>query len=80
MAKNLCGKTRGLKEGEKPYEVWVAGEWRWEVLKKYQADDNKPYARAFCKVTSPMTFGSYDLGDVYIADYKSVATQIAKNY
>jgi hypothetical protein len=71
--KNECGKTR--KVGD-PYEVWVAGEWTWNVLKKWQADDNKPYARWFCQVVTPMTGSSGDLGDVYVADIKSVARRV----
>lgn len=62
MAKNLCGKMRPEND---PYEVWEnrrAG-WTWLVLKKWQADDDKPYARWFCKVTSPMTGSWGDLGD-----------------
>jgi hypothetical protein len=84
MAKNLCGKTRPV---EQPYEVWEAGTganmWQWKVLKKYQADDNKPYARAFCAVSSPITreqmSSGYELGDCYIADYASVATKVVDN-
>ena len=68
--KNLCGKTRTK---DNPYEIWEAGDWTWYVLKKWQADDNKPYARAFCLVVTPYTGDLGDLGDTYIADYKSVA-------
>jgi hypothetical protein len=52
MAKNLCGKIRPV---DKPYEIWTVGEWEWRVLKKWQADDNKPYGRYFCAVKSPYT-------------------------
>jgi hypothetical protein len=69
--KNLCGKTRPVTN---PYEVWVAGGWRWAVLKKWQADDSKPYARAFCHVSSPMC-PEGELGDCYIADYKGHAVR-----
>ena len=65
MAKNLCNKVR--KEDD-PYEIWVIGGWTWKVLKKYQIDDNKPYARAFCLVTSPHC-PEGELGDVYISAY-----------
>lgn len=77
MAKNLCAKTR---PSDRPYEVWKAGGWTWKVLKKYQADDNKPYARAFCLVTSPNTTASGDMGDVYIAEIKSVARLVETDY
>jgi hypothetical protein len=66
----------GLKRTVKPenahavYEDDAAG-WTWYVLKVYQSLDKgrcDPYARAFCKVTSPMTGAYGDLGDVYIRD------------
>mgnify|MGYP000057588370 FL=1 len=69
MAKNLMNKTRKVAN---PYEVWTGyGPWQgwtWKILKKYQVDDNKPYARAFCDVTSPVLHGGSELGDVYIAE------------
>lgn len=75
--KNECAKTRPVTN---PYEVWTNGSWVWKVLKKYQADDDKPFARAFCAVSSPITreqmSSGHELGDTYIADYKSVATRI----
>ena len=71
MAKNLCAKTR-LNE---PYEVWQRGSWTWEVLKKYQADDSKPYARWFCRVKTPhMPEG--ELGDVYAAEVMAHAVKV----
>lgn len=75
MAKNPCGKTRPIG---KPYEVWQSrdGTWTWYVLKKWQVDDAKPYARWFCQVVTPMTGPSGDLGDVYVSDIKQYATRI----
>jgi len=72
-SKNLCNKERKVWE---PYEIWVnlAG-WEWRVLKKWQADDNKPYARWFCAVKSPLTYGSWEYGDTYVEDVKSNAYQ-----
>jgi len=70
--KNECGKTRGR---DNPYEIWVCGEWEWRVLKKYQSPDNEaknPYAKWFCAVKSPMTYGSFNLGDVYIKDITNI--------
>lgn len=65
--KNLCNKTRPV---ENPYEVWTKGHFTWKVLRKYQADDKKPFARAFCFVTSNFCpDGEY--GDTYIADYSN---------
>ncbi len=75
MARNPCSKTR--KRGD-PYEVWEnprAG-WRWEVLKKWQADDDKPYARWFCFVTSPMC-PEGEMGDVYVSEIKDNARRAA---
>lgn len=74
--KNECAKTRKVEE---PYEIWQTGAWEWRVLKKWQAPDKEatnPYARWFCAVKSPMTYGSYDIGDVYVKDIKSIATKI----
>ena len=69
--KNLCGKTR---DKSTPYEIWQSpdGSWEWRVLKKWQGDDAKPYARWFCFVTSPFC-PQGELGDVYVAEIKSQA-------
>lgn len=74
--KNLCGKTRDVNN---PYEVYRNGSgWEWRVLKKYVGPDKEPgnplsdpkkvdpEARWFCAVKSPMTHGTYDLGDEYV--------------
>ena len=68
--KNQCGKLR--KVGQ-PYEIWQSkdGRWEWKVLKKYQAPENEiknNFARWFCAVRSPFTYGSYEFGDTYIKD------------
>lgn len=75
MAKNLCLKTRPASD---PYEVWESadGSWRWSVLKKYQADDDKPYARWFCSVTSPFVGPSGELGDCYVTDVKGGSSRL----
>ncbi len=78
MAKNLCAKTRPVSD---PYEVWKNNQgWTWLVLKKYQADDNKPYARWFCSVTSPYTQGLSDMGDAYVAEVRRNASLVEVNY
>lgn len=69
-AKNLAGRTRPQ---DKPYEVWVAPGFEWRVLKKYQTDDAKPYARWFCATMGPGTFGDFELGDAYVADITGYA-------
>ncbi len=74
--KNLCGKTRPVN---KPYEVWKAGDWTWKVLKKYQSPEKEaqnPHARWFCSVSSPYTFGSHDMGDVYVSEITNNAKRI----
>jgi len=76
---NPCAKTRPL---DNPYEIWVNNSgWEWRVLKKWQVDDNKPYARWFCAVKSPFTYDSYEYGDCYVTDVKDNAyklEQVAK--
>lgn len=78
MAKNLKAKTRSVN---KPYEVYttVDGTWEWRILKHYQSPENEasnPYARVLCAVKSPMTWGGYDLGDVYLAEIKQNAVPV----
>ena len=72
--KNECAKTRPVND---PYEVWIGSlmgmDAEWRVLKKWQVDDDKPYARWFCAVKTQATFGSYDMGDVYVSEIKQNA-------
>lgn len=65
-------KTRPI---DNPYEIWQTadGQWEWRVLKKWQVDDDKPFARWFCAVTSPFVAPGYEYGDVYVQEIKSVA-------
>ena len=72
--KNLCSKT---VKRENAYEVWRSfdGNWTWYILKKWQADDDKPYARWFCDVTSPFTPNG-EMGDTYVSEVKANATRI----
>jgi len=44
--------------------------WTYEVLRTYQADGAKPYARAFCNVHGWAT----ELGDVYVTEVGRVIT------
>ena len=76
-ANNLCRKTRPK---DSPYEVWkgrMMGQdgWTWNVLKKWQADDEKPFARWFCFVTSPF-YPDGEYGDVYVKEIKSCAVKV----
>jgi len=61
----LCSKRRDV---EKPWAIFEGGDWEWRVLKNWQKDPEKEYARFHCAVSSPHTFGSYDIGDVYCKD------------
>lgn len=72
--KNLQAKT---VKRENAYEVWQTPDkqWTWYVLKKWQIDDNKPYARWFCDVVSPIV-PEGEMGDVYVAEIKSYAKRI----
>ena len=72
MTKNMCGKTRKTDD---PYEVWTgANGYEGRVLKKYQSparEAENPYARWFCAVKSNFTYGSFELGDVYVSEIKA---------
>lgn len=72
---NKQAKTRPL---DKPYEVWfsIEGGFQWRVLKKWQIDDDKPYARWFCAVQSPYTYGGWEYGDVYVSEIKQYGVRI----
>jgi hypothetical protein len=70
--KNLCAKTM---KREQAYEVWQAGDWTWYVLKKWQADDRKPFARWFCLVVTPIV-PEGEMGDVYVSEVKGHAVRI----
>lgn len=74
--KNPFLKTRTV---DNPYEIWKSndGSWTWRVLKKWQIDDNKPYARYFCAVKSPFTYGNWEYGDVYVKDIKQNAKRVS---
>ena len=76
--KNLCGKSRKL---DNPYEIWQTpdGSWTWRVLKKWQSpskEKSNPYARWFCAVSSPHTYGGYDYGDVYVREITQYAIKV----
>jgi hypothetical protein len=75
MPKNLCGKTVTTANA---YEVWenARAGWTWYVLKKYQGNDDAPYARWFCRVTSPMCPPPGEIGDVYVSEIKGNAVRI----
>lgn len=80
--KNLCAKTRKV---DNPYEIWqgkvnLGGDilnFEWRVLKKWQADDDKPYARWFVAAKSEATYGDFEYGDEYVENIKRFGTRIA---
>lgn len=76
-SKNLCGKIRDKND---PYEVYRnSSGWEWRVLKKWQSpakESQNPYARWFCAVKSPYTSPSYDMGDVYVNEIKSMGYKV----
>lgn len=63
--KNPAGKTRKI---ENPYASWIDPRTGWEcrLLKSWQGDNSKEYARWFVAVKSPMTWGSFEMGDEYV--------------
>jgi hypothetical protein len=72
--KNPAAKT---VDREHAYEVWQShdGSWTWYVLKKWQADDDKKFARWFCDVVTPMV-PEGEMGDVYVSEIKANARRI----
>jgi hypothetical protein len=60
--------------------VWKNNSgWEWRVLKKYQTPEKEKgnvYARWFCAVKSPLTQGTYDMGDTYVRDVKDNAFKV----
>lgn len=70
--KNECAKMR---KKNNPYEVWQAGNWLWYVLKKWQVNDDAPYARWLCFVVTPMCPDG-EMGDVYASEIKRAAHKL----
>lgn len=76
MSKNECAKTVTV---ENAYETWVAGDYVWKVLKKYQSPENEaknPYARWFTACKSPNTFGMWEYGDEYVTNITRYARRV----
>lgn len=72
--RNPMGKAR---DKDHPYIVTEDPRlpgWEWRVLKSYQQDGGKPYARALCAVASPFTFGGLDMGDTYTTEVGGYVT------
>lgn len=70
---NIGKKTTSI---DKPYMTYEGNGFEWRVLKRYQNPENEKknqYARWHCAVRSPMTYGEWELGDVYISDIRKYA-------
>ena len=68
-------KVNPMGKSRKPGDAYITtidprSGWKYEILKTYQIDGSKPYARAFCNVHGFAT----EMGDVYIADIGNVIT------
>lgn len=61
--KNPASKTRPVTQ---PYASWTDARsgWKYKLLKSWQGDNSKPYARWFVDVEG---FG-HDRGDTYVAE------------
>ena len=67
-ALNAWAKTVPI---EHPYMITRSGDWEWRVIKAYKSRVSEltdPYARWLVAVKSPLTYGSYDIGDEYVAN------------
>ena len=76
--KNLFGKSRKV---DNPYATYKLGDFEWRVLKTYQRkdkEDNNQYARWFTVCRSPMTHGSWEYGDMYIAELMSMNPELTQ--
>ena len=71
MPKNLAGKRRDLTKGQPPYEIWTSprGDWKFLVVKKNQADDDKPFAIWNVACITPHETDLYG-HDTYVSDIK----------
>lgn len=77
MAKNPFAKSR---KPDAPYAIYRAGDMTWHVLKTYKVAGNEAkdqYARWFVAAKSPMTFGSFELGDTYAVEVRRYGTLVA---
>ena len=63
--KNTWRKSR--KADNPYYEITTRDGWNYKVL-KMNHDPRKPFASAFCIVTTPMTGSSGDMGDTYVTE------------
>jgi hypothetical protein len=74
--RTAMGKSRPT---DNPYMTFEGDGFEYRVLKSYQADDSKPYARWFLATKSPYTMGSWELGDGYVAEVVNGASMTYKD-
>ena len=74
--KNPFGKT---VRHDQAYATYRAGDMEWRVLKTYKKPANEasdPYARWYVAAKSPMTYGSWEMGDAYAAEIKQLGNLV----
>ena len=74
--KTPCGKTVKV---DNPYEIYKGNGFEWRVLKKYQMphmEKANMYARWYCAERSPMTYGRWEYGGVYVHDVKKYGERV----
>jgi len=65
------GKQRPI---DKPYLIIDDGVYKTHVLKAFTKNPEQPYARWYCAVQSPFTYGGWDIGSTYVSDITGVIT------
>lgn len=63
--KNVAGKLRKI---DKPYATWTdqRSGWKYRLLKSWQSDNSKEYARWFVEVLG----FAHDMGDAYVREVR----------
>ena len=83
MSKNKFGKSVDVANAyatyryEHPIDKHMYFEWK--ILKTYKTkknEDKDQYARWFTACKSPMTYDSWEYGDVYINEIKDVGAKL----
>lgn len=65
----MANPFRKAADIDSPYAVFTGyGGWEWRILRTYKQPSSEakdPYARWFVAAKSPLTYGSWELGDTY---------------
>ena len=75
MTEDIGKKSRDV---DNPYMTFKGNGFEWRVLKRYQFPKHEAknnYARWYCAVRSPMTYGSWEYGDTYISDIRNYSDE-----